>query len=302
MTHVLNPWLRIPVWIFVFTSILAGCTARENVPPHRTDELRLVSLSPAATAILSSLSLNKQLVGVDRWSVHSRNLPEGTPAFDLINPDAERIMALEPDIVFVSSMTRDATGSDPFEPFTTGGVTIIYIPVSTTIDDIKNDIRMIANVCGRAADGETVVREMEAEIQRITIKTQTLCEEERKTVYMEIGSSPALYSFGSGVYLDELITAAGGLNIFSDMHGWLAINAEQVLERNPQIILTNVPDGKATDAILSRAGWSSVTAVKQGKVHSIGYEASSQPAPSVTRTLEEMVTALHPVLFPGGTE
>lgn len=261
-----------------------------------------MSLSPAATAILSSLSLNDHIVGIDRWSAPATDLPEEMPAFDLINPDAEKIMALEPDIVFVSSMTRDATGTDPFAPFTTGGVAIIYIPVSSTIKDIMNDVRMIARVCGRETEGETVIRKMESEIERITTKTQMLSEEERKTVYMEIGSAPRLYSFGNGVYLDELITAAGGRNIFSDMNGWLAVNAEQVLERNPQVILTNVPEKEAAEDILSRQGWNAVSAVKQGRVYSIGHESSSQPAPPVTRTLEEIAEIIQPSLFPGEPE
>lgn len=302
MTHVLNPVLRIPVFIFVFISVLSGCTVKKKNPSPRTEEIRLVSLSPAATAALSSLSLNDHIVGVDRWSASAKDLPDGIPAFALINPDAERIIALEPDIVFVSSMTRDATGTDPFAPFTSSGVTIIYIPVSTTIEDIMNDVRMIARVCGRETEGEAVVSEMKSEIERITIKTQALSEEERKTVYMEIGSAPRLYSFGSGVYLDELITAAGGRNIFSDMNGWLAVNAEQVLERNPQVILTNVPEKEAAGDILSRTGWNAVSAVKQGRVYSIEHESSSQPAPQVTRTLDEIAKIIHPALFPGETE
>lgn len=272
------------------------------MPVAESAEIRLLSLSPAATAIVTSLSLHHQLVGVDRWSAPAGGLPEGLPVFDLINPDAERIMALEPDIIFVSSMTRDATGADPFASFPASGVAVIYIPVSTTLKDIMNDVRMIARVCGKETAGEAVVQTMMVEISRISEKTAHLPERDRKAVYMEIGAAPVLYSFGHGVYLDELITAAGGNNIFTNRSGWLAVNAEQILEKKPLVILTNVPDAEAVQHIYSRLGWNSVPAVQERQVYAIEHEASSQPAPPVTRALEEIATCIHPALFSGDTE
>lgn len=302
MIHIFTPVFRPFVWILVSLTILSGCVAKKSVQAQDSQDIRLLSLSPAATAILASLSLQNRLVGVDRWSAPAGDLPEGIPVFDMINPDAERIMALEPDIIFVSSMTRDATGTDPFAPFTASGVTVMYIPVSTTLEDIMNDVRLIARACGKEADGEAVVREMKEELRRIRNITEALPEEEKKTVYMEIGAAPALYSFGNGVYLDELVTAAGGHNIFSDRSGWLAVNGEQVLARKPQIILTNVPEKDAAPAIRTRAGWDSVPAVQQRRVYAISHESSSQPAPPVTRALEEIAAAIHPALFSGDTE
>lgn len=302
MMHVFKPVFRPLVWVLVSLAVFSGCTAKNKSPVPESPGIRLLSLSPAATTILTSLSLHDQLVGIDRWSVFSAQLPEGLPSFDMINPDAERIMALEPDILFVSSMTRDATGTDPFAPFSTSGVTVIYIPVSSTLEDIMNDVRLIARVCGREAAGEAVVQTMMDDIERVSGKTGNIPEQERIPVYMEIGSSPALYSFGRGVYLDELITAAGGNNIFSDRTGWLAVNAEQILEKKPQVILTNVPEAEAVPHMYSRQGWNSLPAVLERRVYAIDHEDSSQPAPPVTRALEEIAVCLYPALFSGDSK
>ncbi|HHU37044.1 MAG TPA: ABC transporter substrate-binding protein, partial [Treponema sp.] len=218
--------------------------------------------------------------------------------FDMINPDAERIMALEPTIIFVSSMTRDAAGRDPFKPFSSSGVLVLYIPVSESLSAIQDDITMIARVTGKAETGKAVIETMNKEIRSITNIVQTIPSDERRTVVMEIGSAPAIYSFGRGVYLNELLETAGCTNIFANKDGWLAVNAEQIFEYNPDVILTNVPSDNPAAEILSRSGWGNLTAVRNNRVYAIDNATSSQPAPAVTQALKEIAHAVYPEWFP----
>jgi len=291
--------LRIVYFLILLTGVtVSGCTGKTTVPkkPH---EQRIVSLSPAATAILLELSLQDRLAAVDRWSAGKNGIPENIPAFDMIRPDAERIMALEPDILFVSSMTRDATGTDPFAPFSSLGIPVIYLPVSITIEAIYNDIRTIANACAAEEAGEKTISDMKATISGISARAEKIPETERRSVYMEIGTGPSLYSFGSGVFLNELVTTCGARNIFEEETGWISVNAETVLERNPDVLLTNVPDPHAVQNILSRPGWDQITAVKNGNVFAIDQETSSQPAPGITEALSAIASAVYPEYFPG---
>ena len=293
------PVRLIPVLAVLAAAVLmAGCSPRKESRTVR-DTLRIVSLSPAATSILHDLSLTESLVGIDRWSAPLQGVPDGLAVFDMINPDAERVMALEPDIIFVSSMTRDATGRDPFKPFSERGMAVHYIPVSDSLDAIRRDVRFIAEACGVPESGESLVGAMDATLRRISRIVATIPEDKRKRVYFEIGAGSKLYSFGSGVYLDELVCAAGGKNIFAGEYGWIAVHAEQILARDPEIILTNVPDAGAVAEILSRPGWDALKAVRERHVYAIDHGASSQPAPSVIRALEEIARILHPDVFTG---
>lgn len=254
----------------------------------------IVSLSPAATAILVELKAEDRIVACDTQS----RLSADVPRFDMIRPDAERILALKPSLVLVSGMTRDAQGTDPFEGLAGGAVRVEYLPTSQTIADIERDIRHVAFLIGDEGQGESVVRAMRDSIDATCAVTRRIPADKRPRILFELAPSPAIYSFGSGVYLDEALEAAGAENVLSGYSGWLAVSAETILARNPDVILTNVdfiPDPVAE--IMGRPGWSGVTAVRQGKVFRIDANASSQPAPAIAGAIRDMARLLHPEAF-----
>ena len=72
-------------------------------------------------------------------------------------------------------------------------------------------------------------------------------------------------------------------NCFDDVAGWAAISEEQVLERNPDFIMTitmGYGEGPTPEEeIMGRAGWENVTAVKNGDILNLVDNELSRPAP-----------------------
>ena len=72
-------------------------------------------------------------------------------------------------------------------------------------------------------------------------------------------------------------------NCFADVTGWSEISEEQVLERNPDYIMTiSMYFGEGPtpeEEIASRAGWENVTAVKNGAILNLQNNELSRPAP-----------------------
>ncbi len=258
---------------------------------------RVASLAPATTSILVELGAGDLLVAADTWS----RLPDSgrdVPRLDMLRPDAELLLSLAPDVVFASSMTRDGQGHDPFAALSRAGVRVEYIRTSETLRDIEEDILLVAGAVGKREKGVEIARRMMREIAEIGEICASVPEWDRPLVVFEIAPAPAIYSFGRGVYLDELLSAAGARNAFAGETGWLATGAEAIVAANPDVILTNVDylDDPVAE-ILSRPGWSAVNAVKNGRVYRIDNESSSQPAPAVSRALAQIARACHPELF-----
>ncbi len=63
---------------------------------------------------------------------------------------------------------------------------------------------------------------------------------DKKSVYFEISPAPSLFTFGQGTFLNEMIEIIGAKNIFADEKGWISPSAESVIDKNPDIIFTNV--------------------------------------------------------------
>ena len=83
--------------------------------------------------------------------------------------------------------------------------------------------------------------------------------------------------------MDEIAQMMGLKNCFDDVEGWGEISEEQVLERNPDIIVTiSMYFGEGptpVEEIMGRAGWENVTAVKDSKILNLQNNELSRPAP-----------------------
>ena len=92
-----------------------------------------------------------------------------------------------------------------------------------------------------------------------------------------------------------MINLVGGENIFVDQNGWVSPSAESVIEKNPDVILTNVnyvPD--AVKEIKGREGWQNIAAVKNGKVYLVDTNSSSRPSQNIVKALKQMAEFINP--------
>ena len=124
------------------------------------------------------------------------------------------------------------------------------------------------------------VTEMKATFEEIKAKSVN----EGKTVYFEVSPLQwGLWTAGSGTFMDELAEICGLTNAFSDVEGWAAISEEQVLDRNPDYIVTITMyygEGPTpVEEIMSREGWSELKAVSGGDILNAESNAISRPGP-----------------------
>ena len=117
-------------------------------------------------------------------------------------------------------------------------------------------------------------------------------------MYFEISAAPYCYSFGEGVFLDEMLELIGADNVLAGQEGWLSVDEEAVVAADPDVILTSVnyiddPVGEIT----ARAGWEGVAAVQNGEVYAIDNKTSSLPNVNVVQALREMAQAAYPDLY-----
>jgi len=272
----------------------ASTVDREGHPvtlPKRID--RIISIGPANTEILIALGFADKIIAADTYSRGLEGLASGIPLFDMMAPDAEQLILMEPDAIFVTGMSK-VNGIDPFLAVSNIGICILHIPSSSSIADIKADIRFIATVMGAAEQGDEIVAGMELVIDAISKIGDTIID--RKTVYFEIASVPNLYSFGEGVFLNEMLEIIGAENILADRKQWVTIGEETILDRNPDVILTNADYAgrKLVAEIMSRPGWNVLTAVQNRDVHYIDTTTSSRSSHNVVKALQEMAKAVYP--------
>ncbi|MEN8076693.1 ABC transporter substrate-binding protein [Clostridioides difficile] len=284
--------------------IFVGCSSKPTTMKDREgNEFNLpleintiISTAPSNTEVLVGLGLADKLVAVDKYSADIEGISEDLPKIDFRNPDAEAIIALKPDIVIASGHNK-AGDEDPFALIKEAGIPVAYIPSSYSIDGIYEDIEFIASLTDTEKEGKELVNSMKKEVEAIKAIGDTI--QDKKTVYFEIGAGSGLYTFGNETFINEMIETIGATNIFGEESSWITVTPEAVIDANPEVILANKPGTNeagltAVEDILSREGWDTITAVKNGDVYQIDKNSSSRGSQNIIKALKEMAKAVYP--------
>lgn len=287
--------------VFVSMLIAVGCKQKEIVMKDMygnefkvpSDVNRIISTAPSNTEILVELGIADKLVAVDKYSADIKGLPKNIELIDFSNPDPEAIIALNPDMIIASEHNKTGSTEDPFKVLKESGISVVYIPSSESIHGIYDDIMFIANITNTKEKGQYIVETMKKEIDDIAKIGKNI--KEKKKVYFEIGPAPNLYSFGNSTFLNEMIELVGGENIFKDEKSWISPSAETIIDKNPDVILTNVNYVENTiNEIKNRDGWKNINAIKNNRVYLIDANQSSRPSQNITKALKEMAIAINP--------
>ncbi len=253
----------------------------------------IVSLAPSVTQVLCELGLADKIVGIDNRSPnYTDQLKDDLPQFDMMSVDTETLIALKPDIVFASGISY-VGAEDPFKSVRDVGICVADIPSSSSLNDVKLDNQFIADCVGKSEEGKKLNDDMQATIDKVAAIGKTITDKQR--VMFSIADSSALYSFGSGTFLNEMIELIGAVNVFADQESWISVTTESAVAANPDVILTNVnyiPDPIAD--FTENAAFAEVNAVKNDRVYLIDNAASSLPNHHVVDALVQMALAVYP--------
>jgi iron complex transport system substrate-binding protein len=209
-------------------------------------------LLPSLTETVCELGQCARLVGVDRYS----NYPEGVKKLAQVggglDPNIEAIVALKPDVVLMATSSR---ASDRLQSL---GIKVVALePKSHT--DVKRVIDKVGQVLA-VPDAARIWRVIDAAVMAAA---QSLPANIKNTrVYFEVNRAP--YAAGEGSFIGETLTRLGVKNIVPAHLGpFPKLNPEFVVRANPDVIMVGDRNYVGMDG---RPGWSSIRAIKTGRV------------------------------------
>lgn len=266
-----------------------------NVIEVRQNVRTIVSAAPSISEILSGLGLANKIIAADIYSSDVDGVDPSICTLDFYNLNIEELTALSPDLIIVSGMSMSGA-DDPYAALKEAGVNVIYVPTSDSIADVKLDIEFLAGYLSAEQQGAELVADITDAVNDISEKAAGVSE--KKSVYFEIGAAPYLYTCGNNTFINEMITLAGGENIYGGEEGWISNSEESVIAADPDVIITNVQyDGYDFNEIKSRAGWENISAVKSGAVYCVDANATSRPSQHIVDGMYQVAEAIYPEIF-----
>ena len=266
---------------------LAGCTSSEPAQPAEPSEpeasgsvitvtdmmgreitldepaTRVVALSAADCEVLYAVGAGDALVGRGEYCDYPAEVLEVPSVQSGYDTNIEQIIALEPQVLLMSSMAQTEEQVAQLEE---AGIKVV-VSDAQDIEGVYTAVEMIGKLMGKEKEAEQVIIGMQVAFADLTNSTAG----RGKTVYFEVSPLEyGLWTAGKGTFMNEIAEMLGMKNIFDDVEGWAEISEEQVIERNPDYIVTITMyfgEGPTpVEEIMGRTGWENVTAVKNGAI------------------------------------
>jgi len=249
---------------------------------------RIVSLAPSVTEMLFAIGAGEQLVGVSQFCNYP---PEALmkPKVGYANPNLESLVALQPDLVVAPS--------EIVKPDIILKLDQLKIPVfvlkDSNVEDIFVHIQTLGRMLNRSTTANAVAMELRGQVAQIKQRTERLSPV--RVLYV-LNSQP-LITVGPGSFIDQLIVLAGGVNVGAKSGtSYPRLSMEAVLQDDPEVLVFPVGETEGISDSEQQAWrqWSTITAVKRGRLHQIPADLLNRPGPRIARGLELLADILHP--------
>ena len=128
-------------------------------------------------------------------------------------------------------------------------------------------------------------------------KVSQLSPEERPTVFHLLWHDP-LWTAGKDTFVNEFITIAGGQNAFADLSGYVIVDLEELIRRNPDIITVVEDHGEegslSYQFLLSDSRLKVVNAIQNHQVFPVDFDLLSRTSALVVDAVRIFASIIHP--------
>ncbi len=251
---------------------------------------RIVCITEEPAETLYLLEEQHRIVGISGFTVRPPQAKKEKPKVSaFIEADIEKIIALQPDLVIGFSDIQANIAKE----LVAKGITV-WINNYRSVEGIFKMIAQLGSIVGKAELAYSLIQQYKNDIG-IAIKENQL-QPVKPKVYFEEWPEPLI----SGIrWVSELIELAGGIDIYKEKQtaslakDRIVENAEEVIERNPDIIIASWCGKKfKKERLVSRKGWNNINAVKNDFIFEIKSSVILQPGPAAVSEGIKQITAI----------
>lgn len=293
------------VFISVFVMLCCSCANNSTTPnlfnvadlSNRTISLngpaeKIIALSASDCEVLCAIGAEDKIIGRGTYCDYPSQVKniKDYGSGDLMN--MEQIISAKPDVVLVS---KTGTTLDQVNYLENAGINVL-VNEADTFEDTYTYILEIGKLVDKAENADKLVTEMKAKIEDLSKKAKEKSTE-KKNVYFELSPLQyGLWTAGTGTFMNEICEYLNVNNIFNDQVGWTEISQEQVIKRNPDIIISVVMFdnyNSAQNEILSRSGWTNINAVRDNSIINIENSCITRPGPRLIQAIEDIYNKIY---------
>ena len=269
--------------ILVFTFLLFAAFAKKPKTVDSGYPKSIVALSPSAAEILFTIGAGDQVSAVSEFTDFP---PEAKTkpivgGFDGKTLSLETIMSFKPDLVYITEGMHNFL----IATLESNGIAY-YVSKGDSIASVEKEILEVGKITGHEKEAAKVVDGMEKKLKKAGGSGSHSSAAAK--VYWEVWNAPYM-SAGAASFINDVIKAAGGENIFADLpDAYPMVSEESIISRQPAVILIPASTGLAASSVGLRNGWAEIPAVKDSKVFVVDDNVYTRPGPRIADVVLEL--------------
>ena len=270
------------------TQQLTDDAGRNVAVPARVE--RVITLAPNLTEIVFAIGAGDRVVGNTSYCDYPAEAKNVAKVGDTLHPSLERIIALRPQVVLVST----ASQLEVFTQQLQSQNIAVFVTDPHNLDGVFKSIEQIGRMLGQDQQAQALVQKLR---DRTNAVEQAVKPTQPVRVFYQLSAQP-LYTAGRDAFVTDLMRRAGAVSVTGDVPGaWPTYSNESALAAKPEAIIlaTGGSMGPANADVAEPLR--SSPAAQTGRVYKINDDHLTRPGPRAVDGLEEMAHALHPEAF-----
>ena len=240
---------------------------------------KVLATSPPVTNLVYMLAPDKlegwnyNLTGDEKGYMPAKYqaLPNAGGWYGTYTGNPETFISLQPDVILDDvSVTKNSSSASQINDMQQkmGSISVVSVLSSTNITNYTPSIQFVGNLLGAQKQANDLISFYNNVSHTVTSTVSTIPQDQKVRVYYAEGSA-GLQTDPSGSMHSQLIDFCGGINVaqvpIKQGMGMSSVSMEQVLQWNPDVIITN--DQQFYQSVYSNSSWQDVKAVQDHKVY-----------------------------------
>ena len=242
---------------------------------------RIVAYDAAAVETIFKIGQEHRIIGTHSWVSYPPEVENIEKVGDAFNMNIERIVALEPDLVFLFYPTFK-------EELEKAGLKVLLLEsVDDNLLKMANIFRIWGQITGSPNEAELLATDFENRVEKI--ESILTSYHSGPSVFQDVGD---LWTPGNNTLMGNVFNLLKLQNIANDIDNYGQLSPEMIIERNPQIIISSNPE-----LIYTNPAFQNLLPVRNNSVFKANDDYLGISGPRFILGVEDLAFEFYPGLF-----
>lgn len=267
--------------------ILSACSQNTE------SDMRIVSLIPSNTEIVSELIGTDHLVGVTTVDTYPESLNESDiERIDTFNLEPETIIELNPTHIISHASINEMTKAEIDQVVDATDAELLVVDDAVDISGVYETIEDIGEFLKVTDESDAFVEKMKRDYKSLV---DTFKDKDAKTAFVLISQAPDFYIAGNDTFMDSILADVKIDNVFNDIDGFPLVDIEEIIDREPEYLISAIGmnDTELNDMIQNEKGFKNMAFTDKNKQCNPDVDEISRPGPRIISGVKSVAECIH---------